>query len=426
MKAASKSVTSLRLVLVCGVLTAFPAMSIDLGLPGFAAMARSLDVSIAHVAQTLSVFFFGFSASPLIYGPLSDRVGRRPVLLGTCLVYAIASVMASMVTSFNALLLCRLLQGAGAGAASVLAITVIRDHHHGAGARRLLSYAAVVRIIAPTTAPSIGNLLLLTGNWRWIYGFMAFGGTLMFLMVLTCLPESSAFKLSMSAGSLSRDPRATNSPARRSALADYRSFLSDRLGISYAMIVALTFGSHFTYITGSVYVFVNQLHMSATAYGFVFGIMALCLMLGSFISGLLSRRTISSDVILGAALCVSVLSSGLTLVLALSHLLTVPVLTVLLSTNTICLGVLTPCAQQGAMENAGKYAGTASALMNALMTGMGALASYVEGVLLDVFDKTPDVIMSVQMLAFCFAALVIVLLVVLPQHLARFSTPIER
>ncbi len=399
--------SSLRLVVICGVLTAFPSMSIDMGLPGFANMAATFNVSVEHVSQTLSIFFFGFSASPLIYGPLSDRVGRRPVLLSACFVYALASVMATITSAFGALLFWRLLQGAGAGAASVLAITVIRDHRQGASARRLLSYAAVVRIIGPTTAPSIGNVLLLLGSWRWIYGFMAFGGIMMSLMVALGLPESSRTKLAAIAARADRAStaglEATHAP-RRSVLKDYRLFLSDRVSFAYVLIIALTFSSHFSYVTGSLYVFVNVLHVSTAKYGLLFGITALCLMLGSFLSGQLSKREIPGDVVIGVSLCISVVSALTMLILASTHLLSVPVLSVLLSTNALCIGLLTPSAQQGAMENAGEFAGTASALMNAIATGLGACTSYVEGLLLVWFNTLPAVVMSGLMMLCCTIA----------------------
>lgn len=411
-------------------------MSIDMGLPGFADMAATFGVSVEHVSQTLAVFFFGFSASPLIYGPLSDRVGRRPVLLSACFVYAIASILATTTSSFGALLFWRLLQGAGAGAASVLAITVIRDHRQGASARRLLSYAAVVRIIGPTTAPSIGNLLLLLGSWRWIYAFMAVGGIVMSLMVAVGLPESSRTKLAALAaralnpsgageaavaasdsvddtdarkanaptGSVGASTATASAPPPRAILKDYRLFLSDRLSLAYVLIVGLTFSSHFSYVTGSLYVFVNVLHVSTTKYGLLFGVTALCLMLGSFLSGQLSKRDIAGDALIGFSLCVSVVSAVTMLILATTHLLNVPILSLLLSTNAFCIGMLTPSAQQGAMENAGEYAGTASALMNAITTGLGACASYVEGLLLVWFNTMPAVVMSGLMALFCTSA----------------------
>jgi len=420
-------------------------MSIDMGLPGFADMAGSFGVSVEHVSLTLSIFFFGFSLSPLIYGPLSDRAGRRPVLLFACFVYAIASILATSTTSFGALLFWRLLQGTGAGAASVLAITVIRDYRQGHSARRLLSYAAVVRIIAPTTAPTLGNVLLLLGSWRWIYGFMAFGGVMMSVMVAIGLAESSRAKLaSVAARKAALDrttmptpgvnelgagvgvgPTGANtspstsaplSPPRRSVLSDYKMFLSDRLSVAYVLIAALTFSSHFSYVTGSLYVFVNVLHVSTTTYGFLFGGMALFLMLGSLLSGQLSKYNIPGDRIIGASLCVSAVSAFVMLMLASTHFLNVPILTALLSTNTLCLGLLTPSAQQGAMENAGEYAGTASALMNAIMTGMGACFSYAEGMLLVWLHDMPAVVMSGLMLLCCGSGTLVYFKLVRPAH----------
>jgi DHA1 family bicyclomycin/chloramphenicol resistance-like MFS transporter len=398
--------STLKLAIICGVLTAFPAMSIDLGLPGFSNVAIALGVPVEHVSQTLSFFFLGFSVSPLLFGPLSDRVGRRPVLLAACAVYAIASLFAAMTSAFDSLLFWRLLQGTGAGVAAVLAITVIRDHHQGAEARKLMSYAAVVRIIGPTTAPTLGNLLLLLGTWRWIYAFMALGGVLMLLMVAFGLPESTRARFSKGMNINLRHP-VPDSLQRRSVLKDYRTFLSNKRSLAYALIIAFTFGSFFSYITGSLYVYVNMLHLSTVAYGVIFAVMALCLMLGSFLSGRLAKLDLPGDFIIGIALAVSVLSSLTTLTLSSTGHLNAYNLTALLSVSNICLGLLTPCAQQGAMEKAGEYAGTASALMNAFTTGMGACASYVEGLLLTRFHESAAIIMSGQMAILCGGALLI-------------------
>lgn len=413
-------IASLRLVIICGILTVFPALSIDLGLPGFASIATMFSMPIERVSQTLSFFFFSFSVSPLIYGPLSDRMGRRPVLLFACVVYTFASVLATLSTSFDMLLVCRLLQGTGAGAASVLAITVIRDQRSGDEARQLLSYAAVVRIIGPTTAPTLGNLLLMFGNWRWIYGFMALGGFLMLLIVARELPESSHAKLARAdghgakLGGMHGLAPSEAAPARRSVLADYRQFLTDKVSLSYALIVALTFSSHFSYITGSLYVFVDVLHVSTTLYGLLFAVMALCLMLGSFVSARLGKHGVPGELVLAATLAVSVASPLTMLSLSAGHRLDVTVLTLLLSLNTTCLGILTPIAQQGAMERAAQFAGTASALMNALMTGMGACASYIEGVLLTRFPESPALVMSAQMTLCCLGGAAIFLVGILP------------
>jgi DHA1 family bicyclomycin/chloramphenicol resistance-like MFS transporter len=322
-----------------------------------------------------------------------------------------------------------------------------------------------VRIIAPTTAPTLGNVLLLLGSWRWIYGFMAFGGVMMSVMVAIGLAESSRAKLAIIAArkasladsvsvsglkgtppsgavpAFANEPLATSttasatassttafarapsrapaSPPRRSVLADYRMFLSDRLSLAYVLIAALTFSSHFSYVTGSLYVFVNILHVSTTAYGLLFGGTALFLMLGSLVSGQLSKHDVPGDLIIGVSLSVSAVSAFVMLILASTHFLNVPILTALLSTNTLCLGLLTPSAQQGAMENAGEYAGTASALMNAIMTGMGACFSYAEGMLLVWLHEIPAVVMSGLMLICCGCGTAVFFKVIRPASLAR-------
>ena len=143
---------SAAFVFLLAALSALPALSTDMGLPALAAIGRDLEVPPASVALTLSLFLAGFAIAPLAYGPLADRYGRRPILLFGGVIYSLASAACALSPNLESLLAFRILQGVGAGAGSVMALTIVRDLFHGPVARARLSYVASMRIVAPMIA----------------------------------------------------------------------------------------------------------------------------------------------------------------------------------------------------------------------------------------------------------------------------------
>lgn len=147
---------SVGFTLLLGALSMLPPFSIDMGLPALSIMAQSLGTTSAGASLSLSVFMLGFALAPLCYGPLSDRYGRRPLLLVGCAVFVAAGVGCAASGSLPILLFWRFIQGAGAGAGFVLVLAVIRDTFEGAAARARLSYVTLVMGVAPMVAPKIG------------------------------------------------------------------------------------------------------------------------------------------------------------------------------------------------------------------------------------------------------------------------------
>lgn len=355
---------SFAFILLCGLLTAFASLSIDVGLPAFGAVARDLGTDAARVAMSLSIFFVGFAAAPLVYGPLSDRLGRRPLLLFGLALYALGAAGCTFSGSISTFLGWRLVQGAGAGAAGVLAISLVRDHFEGTRVRELLSHIAIIRVIAPMVAPSVGAMLLNIGNWRWIYGMMTIAGFAMLAVVWLALEESA--------------PRLRHPASRRPPPAPvagaYLALLRKPAALGYMMICALKFGSHFAYVTGASLVLMEALGVSPQMFGLLFAMTAAGIMLASFLSGRLAGHVAGDRLIrigLSAALC----SALIMLALTLAHLITPWNLMPFFIVNTFCYGLITPSTQQGALQPLREVAGAASAMMNALMMGVGAFAS---------------------------------------------------
>ena len=377
------SPNSVAFTALCGALMAFPSMSIDVGLPAFDTMADALRTQPATVALTLTTFLLGFSVAPLVYGPLSDRVGRRPVLIVGCGIYAIASIFCMLTGSIGHLLAWRLLQGMSAGAGPVLALSLIRDCHEGQKARTLLSSAAIFRTVGPMLAPSVGAFLMTVGGWRWIYGFMVAGSLTLFLTVTLFLPETA--------------PKQKHAGQRTGLIRSFAEILRNRTAIGNTMVLALNFGSHFSYVAGSSLVVISVFDVSPQVYALMFGICGAGIMAASAVSAALNKRAVDPFKLVVAAATASVISMLIGVVLSVTHLLTVEVLGVLLVVNAFCFGLLQPNVQQAALQPVAHVAGAASALMNALIMGMGAIGSIIVKSLVDL----GAVSMTGTMLFFC-------------------------
>ena len=166
--------------LFLGCLGMLPPLAIDMGLPALSAIGSELKTTDSATALTITLFMVGFAVTPVAYGPLSDRYGRRPLLLFGCALFALAGLGCSMSPTIPSLLFFRFIQGAGAGGGSALIMAVVRDLFEGNEARARLSYVNIVRTIAPMIAPTIGALVLTSFGWRSIYGLLSAGGLVMF------------------------------------------------------------------------------------------------------------------------------------------------------------------------------------------------------------------------------------------------------
>ena len=268
---------SVSFTLLLGVLAALPALAIDMGLPALTALGASLDASPAATGLTLSLFMAGFAIAQLVFGPLSDRYGRRPILLIGCGIFALANIMCTIAPSINALVTWRFIAGVGAGAATVLEMAIVRDLFEGAAARAQFSYINLVMSIAPMIAPTIGGWVLTMADWQAIYGVLAAGGFVLVMTIASGFGESIPH----------RDQSAL---APRRLMSNYLRVLGNRICIGYALVNGLSFGCLFAYVAGSPLVIIDVLGVSTTVYGWFFALTALAIMVGSFLNGRFSLR----------------------------------------------------------------------------------------------------------------------------------------
>ena len=341
---------SVGFTLLLGALAALPPLAIDMGLPALTALGASLKAPPAATGLTLSLFMAGFALAQLVFGPFSDRYGRRPILLMGCGVFALADVMCTIAPSINALITWRFIAGAGAGAAAVLEMAIVRDLFEGAAARAQFSYINLVMSIAPMIAPTIGGWVLTMADWRAIYGLLAAGG---FVLVITI---ASGFGESI-------PRRDQNALAPRRLINNYLRVLGNRICVGYALVNGLSFGCLFAYVAGSPLVMIHVLGVSTAVYGWFFASTALGIMAGSFLNGRLSVRGVPPSRLLKVGLALAVVSAVALVLVSIGNDVRIATLMPLLVLNTFCFGLIAPNAKHGALQPLPEVAGVAAAVL---------------------------------------------------------------
>ncbi|WP_419757896.1 multidrug effflux MFS transporter [Acidisoma sp.] len=351
---------SAAFVLLLGAMSAMPPFATDLGLPALGTIAGSLHTSAGMSGLTISLFMAGFTATPLIYGPVSDRYGRKPVLVGGLSAFAVASLLCALAPSIATLLIARLLEGAGAGAGITMAFAIVRDLFSGAPARTRLSMVTVVLNTAPVISPTVGALILTFAGWRAIYGTLAAIGFLVVFASLFGYRES-------------RD-RQTIGP-RGSLVAGYRRLLGNRSCVGHFLIYGLSFGSAFAYISGSSLVVITLYRASPTEYGLLFACTALGIVFGATLNGWLSTRRTHRLPMLPTGLAGMIAVTVLLTLLALSGPVRLPVLVPLFFLVTFSFGIIAPNASHGTLEPIPEIAGVASGVLASFQMLCATVAS---------------------------------------------------
>jgi MFS transporter, DHA1 family, multidrug resistance protein len=252
-------------------------LAIDTYLPSFPAIGATFNVSAVMVQQTLSLYLFAFAFMTLFYGTMSDSFGRRPVLLSALVIYVIAALGAALAPSFGWLLAFRVLQGAVAGAGSVIGQAIVRDRLSGAAAQRALAYILTTFGLAPAIAPILGGWLQVTFGWRSIFLFLAAFGAAMIVICYRALPESL--------------PPAARHPFQIKLIAGhYRDVLRHRRFMLLTFANALAFGGFALYVGSAANFIMVVLGLPETAFGWMFIPLISGLMLGSTLSGRYAAR----------------------------------------------------------------------------------------------------------------------------------------
>jgi MFS transporter, DHA1 family, multidrug resistance protein len=350
-----------------GALAALPPISIDMALPALVDTAHALHTSSSRAGLTLSLFMLGFIAGPLVYGPLSDLHGRRPVLLAGLSIFTASGLLASLSPSIWLLWLARLVQGLGAGAGMTLALAIVRDRFEGHAMQRRIASLTVVANLAPVVAPALGVALLPHIHWRGIYGVMALFGAGTWLATWGGLGESAGKAAArFSLGRLARD---------------YAAVLGRRDVLAAMGINALGFGWMFSYVAGSPLVLLDLLHLQSGTYAMVFACTGLCIVAGATLNGVVAARGVSGRRLLQVAIASAVLAGAGLTVLDACRALALAGVVPLAALATFSFGLAAPSAARAALDPLPQSAGAAGGLLTSVQMLAGAVTSSLVTVL---------------------------------------------
>ncbi|MBJ6120345.1 multidrug effflux MFS transporter [Sphingomonas mollis] len=358
-------------VALVAALMALGALGTDAMLPALPAIGEALGVADENSRQfVVSAFLGGFGVAHLVHGPLVDRFGRRRVLLWAIAGYVVASSAAAVAGSFTLLIAARLAGGATVAATRIATIALVRDCYHGRAMARVMSIAFMVFMIVPILAPSVGQLVLLFGNWRAIFWVMAGSAAALLVWVAIRLPETLR-------------PEAALPIAPGRIVAGWRLTLTDRQSVGYTAAATLLTGALYGYLNSIQQIMFDVYHrpalLAAVFAGTAATMAAANLLNARFVMRLGTRR------IAHGAVVVLAIVSGFHLLLAETGRDSLIAFGVLQALTMACFGLATSNFSAMAMANMGAIAGTASSVQGFISITAGVLIGAVIG---QAFDGT--------------------------------------
>jgi MFS transporter, DHA1 family, multidrug resistance protein len=357
-----------RLLVVLGTLLGFASISTDLYLPALPRMAEALGAEQSALELTVSGYLVGFSAGQLLWGPISDRYGRRsPVAVGL-VIFALGAAGCALSTTAGQLILWRVVQALGASAGVVLARAMVRDLYSRDRAARVLSTLMTVMAVAPLVGPTVGGQILRVADWPAIFWTLVAIG-LATLLALTTIPET-----------LPRDRR-TAEPMGQ-ALAGYGELLGNHRLMGYAAAGGFYFVGVFAYVAGTPFAFISYHGLSPQHYGLIFAAGIVGPMVTNLVNSRLVMR-VGSDWMLWVGSLGAAASGLLVALVARTGLGGIGGLAGALFLFVAMNGFINANMVSGALASVLGRVGAASALVGAIQYGGGVLGSALVGAFAD-------------------------------------------
>ena len=342
-------------VIVIASIMALNPLAMDMMLPALPNIGSTFQIVPANRPQeVLSTFLIGFGVGQFVMGPLSDRFGRRPVLLGGMTVYFVASVLAISAPSFETLLLARTLQGLGTSATRVIATSIVRDCYAGRRMASVMSLAMMVFIAVPVVAPSLGEVVMLLTQWRGIFVVLTLYGVLTLIWSALRMPETLPEQKSL---------------AVRDVLGAFRQTVTNRQTIGYALAAGGVQASLYGFVFSSEQVF-TEIYALGNYFPLAFAAIAVGIAVAGFLNarfvGRVGMRVISHGALVGF-----VAVAGIMLLAAKAQILPLPLFMALAALMMFAFGLMFANFTALAMEPQGHIAGTASSLYGSITTLLG-------------------------------------------------------
>jgi MFS transporter, DHA1 family, multidrug resistance protein len=353
------------LIWLLAALFATQPIATDLYLASLPALKTYFSVTTSAVQLTLGIYMLSFSFSHLIVGPISDRFGRRPVVLAGAALYLVGSLIGTFTPSFYGLLVARALQAVGASCTAICARALVRDLYEPRQAAGALSKAFMLMSLVPMISPILGGVLQTQFGWRANFALISILSMLIFLASYRLLVETIPHK----------NPNATRS---REVLRNYLELARSPILLTYTFASMFSYACLFTFISGSPFVMIEVLKVPTSYFGFCFAVVTLGFILGSrFLQRHLGRIGIDRSLRRGAM--ISLVSSSALVVLALLKIQTLSAFLVPMFGVMVAHGFIQPSSQAGAIGSFPEKAGAAAALVGFIIYIFAALVGSVVG-----------------------------------------------
>jgi DHA1 family bicyclomycin/chloramphenicol resistance-like MFS transporter len=379
---------SFAFMLLLGFLAAVPYSGIDINLPALAATGATLGVSPSEVGLTMSAFILSLAVAPLLYGPVSDRFGRKPVVAFGIALFVVASLCCAVAQSLPELLICRFVQGIGA-ASTATTFAIIRDLFGETTARAKIASVMVAINVVTVIAPTAGAALLTLGGWRLIYAIQAMIGALLLFVVLLGFTESARI-----------DPANRLAPA--TAVQSYVSVLTHPISFAYILVGAAGGATVFGYVTGSSLFFIGVVGLRPDQYGLIFSACSAAVMSGALFDGHLGRRGTSAALVLTIGLGLLTAAAATLLAMTLAGWTPPALIAVLLMVVALAFGMTMPNIMNATMQPLPEIAGAVGAAAGSIQMTAGAASS---GLVATFFDGRSALSMTTVMAACSLLAL---------------------
>lgn len=356
---------SIAFTALLGLLTAFGPVATDMYVPSMPDIGRLLHASTAEVQLTLSAYLVGIAVGQVVYGPISDRYGRKPVLLAALVLFCLASALCSAAPDIETLIAARALQALGGSGAMVLPRAIVRDLYDGERAGRELSRIGAVMSVAPVIAPLLGGAVQLAFGWRANFLAVLAVGMLAAALTLRSMPET-----------LQRKSAQAISMAH--ILRSYRIMIAHRMFLAHLGIIALSYAGLFAWISGSPFVLQDLYGLSAFGFAVAFAIGCIGTLAGAALAASVVE-SIGLDATIGIG-SLALAGGGLAMVASMA-LVAHPVASFVLSAMLFETGLMLamPQAMAGGMSPFPDRAGAASSLIGFVQQTSAAVAGAVVG-----------------------------------------------